>query len=102
MFFSCFSLLFSCKNSNDVSIPKDIISIEEMSKLIYESQITLYDSPYSQKQDIKKDSLSLNAYLSVLKAYNVDQKKFEKSLNFYLSNVDLADSLTVLIINKAK
>lgn len=91
----------SCKNSNEITIPNDIVGMEKMSTIIYKSQFNIENKGISA-QNIKNDSLSLAEYKGILKQENITIEMFDKSLKFYFSNPVLADSLTALIIKKAQ
>ena len=85
-------VLFFASCSNRTGIPKDIIPLDSMSKIMKDIILAdEYSNVYLVKDSLQKDKMLANEQLldGIFKIHRISRQDFQTSLKFYESRPDL-------------
>ena len=95
LFFLVFILVFNC--SEKQIVPKNIISMEKMSEIIYDMTLISVSKGVNRKI-LENNGFKPTSY--ILKKYEIDTIDFIASNKYYSSNLDMYLSIYQNVLNK--
>ena len=95
LFFLVFILVFNC--SEKQIVPKNIISMEKMSEIIYDMTLISVSKGVNRKI-LENNGFKPTSY--ILKKYEIDTTDFITSNRYYSSNLDMYLSIYQNVLNK--
>ena len=95
LFFLIFILVFNC--SEKQVVPKNIISMEKMSEIIYDMTLISVSKGVNRKI-LENNGFKPTSY--ILKKYEIDTIDFIASNKYYSSNLDMYLSIYQNVLNK--
>jgi len=95
LFFLAFILVFNC--SEKQIVPKNIISVEKMSEIIYDMTLISVSKGVNRKI-LENNGFKPTSY--ILKKYEIDTIDFIASNKYYSSNLDMYLSIYQNVLNK--
>tara|TARA_B100001094_G_C18149935_1_gene783068 strand:- start:1209 stop:1661 length:453 start_codon:yes stop_codon:yes gene_type:complete len=95
LFFLAFILVFNC--SEKQIVPKNIISMEKMSEIIYDMTLISVSKGVNRKI-LENNGFKPTSY--ILKKYEIDTIDFIASNKYYSSNLDMYLSIYQNVLNK--
>ena len=93
------SLIFIACESNEVSIPDDVIDREEMVLILADIHIAEATSNYKLLNDSVKTNINIY-YSDIFKKHNITSEQYKTSYDFYLEHPQLFNRMYDEVINE--
>lgn len=87
LFLILIAFLSSCRDKNN-DVPKDVIPPAKMTELLVDFHLAESSLAVMQYRDQKTSPLSTHLYDTILKKYNLSQKDFKKSMDYYSHHLE--------------
>jgi hypothetical protein len=92
-----FVLVIACSKN---SVPRGVLTEKEITPVLVELHLAEAINTQRPSADANRDNYSEDLYLTILKKYKIDQKKFEASLLYYGKHPELYKLVYDEVLNR--